>query len=94
MAKADQARNRDVEAIVVQSFQDHLGVSEDLPLASRLYDDLGLESITLVAALLDIADHLQLDLEKAQVDLNAIETLEEVVSLVRAIDCSDAERAT
>jgi acyl carrier protein len=94
MTQACEARHQDVETIVLQKFQDHLGVSDDLPLTSRLYADLGLDSITFVVTLLDIADQLQLDLRTAQVDLNTIQTLEEVISLVHSLQASDNHRAT
>jgi acyl carrier protein len=88
MAKASEARHQDVETIVLQNFQDHLGISGDLPLTSRLYDDLGLDSITFIATLLDITEQLQLDLETAQVELDTVQTLEDVVSLVNSLEPS------
>jgi acyl carrier protein len=82
-----------VETIVIQKFQDNLGISDDLPLKSRLYADLGIDSITLVVTLLDITDQLQLDLGKAQAGLDTTQTLEEVISLVRSLQASDNDRA-
>ncbi len=49
----------------------HLGISGDLPLTSRLYADLGLDSITLVVILLDIADQLELDL-RAPIKMSSV----------------------
>lgn len=92
MTRPREARHQDVETIVIQSFQGHLGISGELPLPSRLYADLGLDSITLVATLLDIADHLQLDLRKAQVNLNTIQTLEEVISLFHSLHKSGDDK--
>jgi acyl carrier protein len=94
MTAARETRHQDVETIVIQKFQDHLGISVDLPLASRLYADLGLDSITLVATLLDITDYLQLDLRRAQEDLNTIQTLGEVISLIRSLQQKDDDRVS
>lgn len=94
MTKACEARHQDVETIVIQKFQGHLGICDDLPLGSRLYADLGLDSITVVVILLDIAEQLQLDLRMAQVDLNTVQTLGQVISLVHSVQVSDNDRVT
>jgi acyl carrier protein len=85
MTKACGSRHQAAETIVIQKFHDSLGISDDFPLTSRLYADLGLDSITLVVTILDIADQFQLDLGTARVDLSTIQTLEDVISLVRSL---------
>lgn len=92
MTEPREARHQDIETIVVQKFQDHLGISDDLSLSSGLYTDLGLDSIMFVVILMDITEQLQLDLKATQVDLKAIKSLNEVVSLVSALQADDGDR--
>jgi acyl carrier protein len=92
MTKACAARHQDVETIVIQKLQEHLGTSDDLPLTSRLYADLGLDSITFAATLLDITSQLQLDLGTARINLNTVQTLEELISLVRSLRSIDTDK--
>lgn len=92
MAEPREARDQDVETIVVQKFQEHLGISDDLPLSSGLYTDLGLDSIMFVVILTDITEQLRLDLRATQVDLKEIKSLEEVVSLVSSLQADDGNR--
>jgi acyl carrier protein len=85
MTESSKAQHSDVQTIVVERFQLYLGMPDDLPLASRLLADLGIDSIALVTILLDLADQLELDLGAARVNLSTVQTLEDVVSLVRSL---------
>jgi acyl carrier protein len=75
----------DVGAIVVERFQSHLGALEELSADSDLLLDLGLDSIGLVIILLDLADEFDLDLSSSRVTLADVNTLGDVVGLVRAL---------
>jgi acyl carrier protein len=89
MKDSFNAQNLDGLTIVIERFQHYLGTQDDLPLTSRLLDDLGLDSIGLVVTLLDISEQLNLDLRANQVDLSTIQTLEDVVSLIRLLRCRE-----
>jgi len=73
-----------LDEIVVETFREYLGAHDDLPASSRLLDDLGIDSVILVAILVDLAGHLDLDLSMVGTSLKNVQTLEDVVSLVNA----------
>lgn len=75
----------DLEALVVGRYQQYLGIPDDVPLTSRLLADLGVDSIAFVAILLDLAELFELDLDSAEVNLSSVETLSDVVSLVKSL---------
>ncbi|HYI62222.1 MAG TPA: acyl carrier protein [Acidimicrobiales bacterium] len=81
----DQGPPTDVEATVVREFQRYLDTTDDLPLDSHLLDDLGLESIVLVTILLDLSEQFGLDLASPDVNLADVQTLGDVVALVRSL---------
>jgi acyl carrier protein len=83
--ESSRAQRSDVKPVVVERFQTYLGIPDDLPLASRLLADLGIDSIALVTILLDLADELALDLGAARVNLSTVQTLEDVVLLVDSL---------
>lgn len=75
----------DVEAAVVGEFQRYLGTTDPLPLDSALLGDLGLESIVLVTILLDLSEEMGIDLAASEVNLADMQTLGDVVALVRTL---------
>lgn len=83
--ESSEAHHLQVAAIVTEAFQLLLGTAEAVPLESRLVDDLGLDSIMFIVTLLDLSDQLGLDLGTAPIDMNAIQTLGDVVSLVQQL---------
>jgi acyl carrier protein len=85
MTEASQAQDSDVTAVVVERFQQYLGTTDELPLESLLLADLGVDSIALVTILLDLAEELGLDLGSADVNLNTLQTLGDVASLVASL---------
>jgi len=70
-----------LDTVVIERFRQYLGGDEELPLSSRLADDLGIESIALVTILMELADELDLDLSALGANLKSLETLDDVVSL-------------
>lgn len=77
--------NADLNRIVTQAFQRYLGTSESLSLSSRLFEDLGIDSLGLVTILLELAGQLRLDLVGSDIKLSEIRCLEDVVSLLRTL---------
>jgi acyl carrier protein len=75
----------DVDAIIRERFQQYFGLAEDLPLASQVIVDLGVDSIVFVTILMDLFVQLNLDLGDARVKLGDIRTLGDVASLVRSL---------
>jgi acyl carrier protein len=74
--------HQQLDTVVVERFRLYLGGGEELPLSSRLVDDLGVESIALVTILMELADELDLDLSALGANLKSLQTLDDVVSLV------------
>ncbi len=72
----------DLNTIVTKSFQRYLGTSESLPLSSRLFEDLGIDSLGFVTILLELAEQLRLDLVANNINLGEIQRIEDVVLLV------------
>jgi acyl carrier protein len=72
----------DLNRIVTEAFQRYLGTSESLPLSSRLFEDLGIDSLGFVTLLLELADRLRLDLAAHNINLSEVQSLEDVVLLV------------
>jgi acyl carrier protein len=75
----------DLNRIVTEAFQRYLGTSEGLPLSSRLFEDLGIDSLGFVTILLELAEQLRLDLVSNNINLSEIQSLEDVVLLVQAL---------
>ena len=71
-----------LDIVVVERFRLYLGGDAELPLSSRLVDDLGVESIALVTILMELADELDLDLSALGANLKSLQTLDDVVALV------------
>lgn len=71
----------DVDSVVRQHFQQHLGVVDDVPLESQVIADAGVDSILLVMILTDLFVDLNLDVGDAKVKLADIKTLADVASL-------------
>jgi acyl carrier protein len=77
--------NADLNRIVTEAFQRYLGTSESLPLSSRLFEDLGIDSLGFVTILLELAEQLRLDLAANNINLSEIQSIEDVVLLVRTL---------
>ena len=77
--------NPEPDRIVTAAFQRYLGTTESLPLSSRLFEDLGIDSLGFVTILLELAEQLRLDLVAGDINLSDIQSLEDVVLLVRAL---------
>lgn len=75
----------DLNRIVTESFQQYLGTTERLPLSSRLFEDLGVDSLGFVTILLELAERLRLDLAANNINLGEIQRIEDVVLLVRRL---------
>jgi acyl carrier protein len=75
----------DFNRIVTETFQRYLGTSENLPLSSRLFEDLGIDSLGFVTILLELAEQLRLDLVANDINLSEIQSLEDVVLLVQTL---------
>ena len=75
----------DVEGIVREHFQQYLGPTDGLPLADQVIADAGVDSILLVMILTDLFVQFDLDVADAKVKLADIQTLADVVALVRSM---------
>src|SRR5690242_13744431 len=75
----------DLKVVVVEAFQRYLGTVEDLPLASLLLEDIGVDSLTFVTILLELADTLRLDVFAAEVSLSEVRRIEDVVALLQTL---------
>ena len=81
-AEADSASP---EAIVLQAFQRHLGLPTNPLPTSHLREDLNINSLMLVTVLFDLEAQLSLDLQAANIDLDEIETVGDIVSLFQSL---------
>jgi acyl carrier protein len=75
----------DIEAVVREHFQQYLGPTDGLPLEEQVIADAGVDSILLVMILTDLFVQFNLDVGDAKVKLADIQTLADVVSLVRSM---------
>jgi acyl carrier protein len=73
----------EAKAAVLSRFRQYLGVDE-LPLDSRLVDDLAVDSIVLVAILIDLGEDLDIDLTAIGSEVKDLHTLADVISLVES----------
>jgi acyl carrier protein len=92
MSKHADDAGLDVQALVLESVRAYLGVGDGLALSSNLLADFGVDSLALVAILLDLAERLQLDLGQTRVSLKSIETMQDFVALVSALDAGIGTR--
>lgn len=75
----------DVDAVVRQHFEQHLGVADDVPLENQVIADAGVDSILLVMILTDLFVDLNLDVGDTKVKLADIKTLADVASLAASM---------
>jgi acyl carrier protein len=81
MVSPQQVTRIDSHEAVVEAFQRFL-VMPQAPSVDSALTDLGIDSIALVAILLELAEQLGLALETARVELADIRTIENVVLLI------------
>lgn len=79
------ALNADIERIVTATVQRYLGTSANLPLPTRLLEDLGIDSLGLVTIIMELADELNLDLMAIEISPKEVASLKDLVSLVIAL---------
>ena len=89
MAKPAERQHSETAESVASRFQLQLGLSVR-PSPETTLDELGVDSIILVTVLFDLSEHLALDLNHAQIDLNELRTIADVVDVMKRLEACSA----